>query len=599
MHIHSIRLQDFRGISGEVVLSHPLAILTGPNNSGKSTIIDALRLITFPYNETYNKFRPSLDDFSHDSLGGRISDTFSISLDLRGLCPADQGRLISCLTPEDSFSTARLTMVCTIVEEKIRTTFLGGNANSNTVEHFARTAIRSVYLPALRDAARDLRPGYSNKLVTLVSAFAPVGSTDREDIERHIADANRLVAEVDAVAGAQKAVLASLDALTGRGAFRHKSSLNLADAKYEKIVGALRALLGKESPLELDESGLGYSNILYMAVLLSVLERAEEAPLQLLLIEEPEAHLHPQLQTLLLKHMENRAVESSQVVMTTHSPNLASAAKVERVTAMAARGSGRVSSHLGSLEMTPKVSRYLSRFLDATKADLLFANQVILVEGIAEQVLLPQLALKLGVDFQAAGVSVINVGGLNFAYFSRLYETDGLANRCIIISDGDRAAENAESIGMPGSVSPEPDEDPSADVEGSISAYAQLLQDRATDNISVHLAQQTLEWDLAYVNHGNADGRKLLVDALTAIRPIVGARLSASNSEASDWATEFLKGVKGYKGDFAVALVDELANSSRSIIPPPYLAEAIGQIDEPNDDAEFASKDDGGESDDL
>lgn len=90
-----------------------------------------------------------------------------------------------------------------------------------------------------------------------------------------------------------------LDGLTGGGALGQRMNLVFAEAQFERVVAALRAMAGRVHPLEIVENGQGYNNLLYMAVLLSALAQSTDAELRILLVEELEAHLHPQLQDLL------------------------------------------------------------------------------------------------------------------------------------------------------------------------------------------------------------------------------------------------------------------------------------------------------------
>ena len=128
----------------------------------------------------------------------------------------------------------------------------------------------------------------------------------------------------------------ALDALTS-GVRRQQANLNFATETLLDVARSLRFKLA-DAGLTLDEiraSGLGYSNLLYMATVIVELTRAKEADLTLFLVEEPEAHLHPQLQMLVLEFLLENAKKSIQaktitgkpegriqVIVSTHSPNL-------------------------------------------------------------------------------------------------------------------------------------------------------------------------------------------------------------------------------------------------------------------------------------
>lgn len=325
-----------------------------------------------------------------------------------------------------------------------------------------------------------------------------------------------------------------------------------------RIVSSLRALMGRLAPLELEENGLGFNNILYMAVLLSVLQNAEEAPLQLLLVEEPEAHLHPQLQALLMEHLEEQAGAGAQVILTTHSPQFAAAARVERMTVMHVRADAqRLAHHLGSIGVTEAHLGYLRRFLDVTKSSLLFAKGVILVEGIAEQLVVPELARRLGVSLTQHGIAVVSVGGLSFEAFTSLFVEDGLPVRCSVVTDGDPA-------------DPEGDYDPTQLQE---SATARTVRERAGGRVGAFVSTRTFEWDLAYESNGA--NRETLLLALEAVHPRKAKALRSSTSAARDWADEYLAAVKTSKGDVALHLAAVLAQPENIFVVPAYLAEAI------------------------
>ena len=163
---------------------------------------------------------------------------------------------------------------------------------------------------------------------------------------------------------------------------------------------------------------------------------------------------------------------------------------------------------------------YLRRFLDVTKASLFFARAVILVEGVAEQLLVPVIAERLGRPLAPNGVAVINIGGVAFPPFTDLFADDKLPYRLAVISDADG----------------QPDDDELEGEQPSLSPRARLLVERAGDNVTVCLAKRTLEHDLAL-----AGNEEVMLNALTQVKPIAGPKLAEALTDkvASSFPGEF------------------------------------------------------------
>jgi putative ATP-dependent endonuclease of OLD family len=209
---------------------------------------------------------------------------------------------------------------------------------------------------------------------------------------------------------------------------------------------------------------------------------------------------------------------------------------------------------------------------------------VLLVEGLAEQLLMPVLAQAAGHSLAESRVTVVNVGGLAFGPFAHLFGPDRLPYRCAIVSDADppkskattaaateSGEEAAEIADAEGDV-PDVDEDAGADPVLSTTAQ-KLLGDQNANRI-VKLSRNTFEWDL--VAAGNWPWA---LAALAKLHPQVAKRLEAETLDSDEKrATAMLNAIEKEKGRFAQALtqvVDEVKAAGHTIAVPNYIAEAL------------------------
>lgn len=591
MRLQGIQATGFRNLDGWVPLSGRLAVLVGENNAGKSNVVDACRLLFEPEAGARARLWINEGDFAHDGRGTRITDQFELEARLVDLDEADSARMVTCLAPSLGSGAARLRLRAHLRPSgRIDTEWLGGDSEHPDVEGWAREAVTFTFLHPLRDAASDLRPGRDNRLVALISALAPDGHGDRSNVETILEEANRKLLEVGALSDAKKRIQDRLAGLTGSGTLAPESDLALAEPTFDRIVSALRALMGRSAPLELSENGLGYNNLLYMSVLLAALEQDTDASLRVLLVEEPEAHLHPQLQDLLMRYLELETTSGRQVLVTSHSPNFASSARVDRLTILTrdAITDNLVARSPSTFGMDERALDHLRRFLDVTKSSLFFARGALLVEGIAEQLLVPALAELLGMPLSRHGVTVVNVGGVAFGPFVDLFGPEKLPFRCSLISDSDplRAdsadgADGDDQRDVDGEDGSDGDDDSDVARESTMSPTAAALLKRQGENLKVRLATNTLEWDL--VMAGNWD---VLLKALSKVKPRVATTLKGDHADSgSEARADALLGkVSDCKGRFAQELAAVIGDGEKVIVPD-YIQEAIRWVTH-NDEAD-------------
>jgi putative ATP-dependent endonuclease of OLD family len=289
-----------------------------------------------------------------------------------------------------------------------------------------------------------LSPGYRSRLARLLNEYAREHdiTEERERIVEIFRRANQELAETGLVTGITNRLTRIASEIAGSD--YSPVAVEAADPEFTRILQALRIVIPGNPVRELASGSLGYNNLLYIATVIAHLRQSPPEDTPILLIEEPEAHLHPQLAVHLGEYLSRTLVGMArpQVIVTTHSPTLVSRVHPNQITAMHARKdeAGRkriVCSSLATLRLGDEETRQLRRFIDITRATLYFAKGLILVEGICEELLIPHLARPLGYDLAANHVSVLPLCGVSVRALRSILNEDGLAIRTAIVTDGD------------------------------------------------------------------------------------------------------------------------------------------------------------------
>jgi putative ATP-dependent endonuclease of OLD family len=173
--------------------------------------------------------------------------------------------------------------------------------------------------------------------------------------------------------------------------------------------------------LEENKSGLGSLNLLFIAAELILLQREGETGLKLALIEELEAHLHPQAQLRLIDYLQKEQ-NGRQFIVTTHSTTLGS--KINLKNLIICQNDEIYPMGSSYTDLDESDYGFLQRFLNATKANLFFAKGVIIVEGDAENLLLPTIAELINRPLHRYGVSIVNVGSKALQRYAKIFKRE-------------------------------------------------------------------------------------------------------------------------------------------------------------------------------
>lgn len=457
MYISTLKLWNFRKYGSLtfdlkspdliVPFNKGMNILIGENDSGKSAIIDAIKLVLKTHAYEWIK----VEDSDFFNTGNVVVEKLRIEIEFSGITNREAANFTEwCGTEEEEIDNEgriteerrpklHLIYQAEMREGKIVPTDVraGMDGYGNILTAEAKEYLKCTYLKALRDADSELAAKKNSRLSQILKEHHEFRKKEDSGLHEFEELFDKTSSEIrnkfsEEESGYRKNIKNIVDdfisAFIGNNL---ESAFDLGPTKINNILEKMSLGLVEERHL-----GLGTMNRLFMAAELLHLKKLNWNGLKLCMIEELEAHLHPQAQLKIIHRLKQET--DVQFILTTHSPNITSQANLKDV--IICKNSDVFPLSEGMTKLEKNSYKYLERFLDVTKSNLFFSKGNIIVEGWSEEILMPVLAKKLDLDLTKSEVSIINVASTAYLHFAKIFlrnDEDKMSVPISIVTDLD------------------------------------------------------------------------------------------------------------------------------------------------------------------
>jgi len=504
LYISRVIIKNYRNFKDiDVSLGHKQVII-GENSIGKTNFLRAIQLVLDPSFSDEDRYLEESDFF--DGLENPIENKEVIEIKIYLSNYSNNKNILAQLSDATVKEAGEEKLLITykyfpVEKENGETEYqyivFKGHDETKRFNHEDRKFINIKVIKALRDVEGEMKNTRTSPVNKLLKNYY-IDKNDLKDIAEKLQESGSDVLDLDEIVDLTKNINSRFSNILGT-ASNFNVSLKTIDIDPNKLLTSMKILLSNRNTSELS---LGLNNILYISLVLlllqdttvpSFIKKAKFKELRakkdgeildsayeengksnyfikdvledvvkeklykfmdthdpkcdgvtILAIEEPEAHLHPIYQRLLYKDVIKN--NSNSVLLTTHSTHITSIAPIESIVHFHSnKGGGTDVNSTTALDILPEELLDIERYVDVKRGEIYLGKGVILVEGIAEEYLVPKFAVLMGKPLDEKGIIVCNVNSTNFKPYVKLLMM--LKMPFVVITDGDFYYEDVSDKG--------------------------------------------------------------------------------------------------------------------------------------------------------
>ncbi|TDK61794.1 DUF2813 domain-containing protein [Bacillus salipaludis] len=492
--ISRVKIKNFRNYNEiDVNLNHK-QIIIGENNVGKTNFLRAIQLILDPQLSDEDRFLLESDFYEGLNNPMENGEKIEVMIEIQGY---EHNKTILSTLCDATVSTSPKTLRFTYEYYPVKKVngkyqymyrIYQGNDVDNAFTPFLRRYLNIKVIPAIRDVESEMRNTRRSPVNQLIKQYE-INKEELQFIAKELKEKSDEVLSIDELLDLTKNINKRYSDIIGTQVDA-AVSLETIDVDPNRLLNTLKLMIGSSAKRPTSDTSLGLNNILYISLILLSLEdktipsilkmeRFEELlqeagheiilecykknhkkdkyilkknittikrkklyefmdnhssnkGVTILAIEEPESHLHPALQRIIYKDVMK---QNTSLLMTTHSPFITSVAPIDSIVHMRYSTKGTEVNTTASLKLEERNQKDLERFVDVKRGEIYFGKGVILVEGDAEEYLIPSFAEKLGMPLDIKGIICCNISSTNFKPYVQFLDALGIPH--VVVTDGD------------------------------------------------------------------------------------------------------------------------------------------------------------------